>query len=786
MKHDGELDLAVGVSRRSRRWKNKKYKWSQFIDRLAQPFHTSETYKEFMAMAKADQDEIKDVGGYVGGYLRNSRRKVDCVVHRQLLTLDIDFAHLHFWEDFTLLYHNAAIMHSTHKHHEKSPRFRLIIPLAREVTPDEYVAVARRVAGDLGIDLFDGTTFDIHRLMYWQSTPKDQDYYFKFQDGPWVDPDEVLERYLDWTDTSLWPTSTAQMDRVQNAVGKQEDPETKKGVVGAFCRTYTIPEAIDTFLSKEYTEAGEGRYTYTKGTTSGGLVVYDDKFAFSHHGTDPCSGKLCNSFDLVRLHRFGHLDDDPKNGNTSFKAMQEFVLDDKEVKKIIASENLSNAQYEFADEVDVQEEDLDWMKELEIDSKGNYKSTAVNLNLIFSNDPRLAGLFKQNDFDGKRYVFGNLPWRRTNPPEVMKNVDYSGVRNYIESLYGITGNLKIDDCLTLEFDKHSFHPIKEYLLSLEWDGEKRLERLFIDYFGAADNLYSRQAAIKMAVGAVARIFRPGVKFDLVVTLVGVEGTGKSTFANKLGGEWFSDTFITVHGKEAFEQIQGAWIIEMAELAGLRKAEVETVKHFLTKRVDSFRPAYARVSETYPRQCIFIGTTNNKDFLKSNTGNRRFLPIDVRPEATVKSVFDDLDKQEVDQIWAEAYQLYKKGEPLYMDRDAEMMAKEEQVRHSELDERAGIIEEFLNVLLPHDWEERKLAERQMFWEDPLSEEGTVRRDHVCVAEVWCECFNRDKKDMTRYNTREINEMLKVIPGWEQINSTKNFPIYGKQKYYKRMV
>jgi len=787
MKHDGTIDLATGLSRKTRKWKNKKWKWSEIHERLSQEHKTTETHLEYMSAPRSEQSDIKDVGGYVGGYLRNGKRSPKNVAHRQLMTLDIDFAHIHFWDDYLVMFDNAAVLHSTHKHHSKSPRFRLILPMSRECSADEYVAVSRKIAGDLGIELFDSTTFEPNRLMYWPSSPSDVEHYFRSQDGPWVDVDEVLDSYIDWKDTSLWPTSTAQMDRVRNTVKKQQDPETKKGIIGIFCRAYDIEEVIDTFLPDDYKAAGAGRYTYTKGSTAGGLIVYDRKFAFSHHGTDPSGGQLCNAFDLVRIHMFGHLDEDSQasgGATPSFKAMQQFALNDDRTKTVLASENLSQAKYDFAEEQDFETEDVDWMKGLEIDSKGSYKPSAVNLNQIFNNDPRLSGLFKLNEFDGKRYVFANLPWRRTTPPEIMRNVDYSGVRNYIESMYGISGSLKIDDVLALKFEEHSFHPIREYVRGLTWDGIPRLDNLFIDYFGATDSIYTKEAARKMMVGAIARIFVPGVKFDMVITFVGKEGTGKSTFANKIGMQWYSDTFTTVHGKEAFEQIQGAWVMELAELSGLRKAEVESVKHFLTKQVDSFRPAYARVSESFPRQCIFIGTTNSADFLKSTTGNRRFIPIDVNVEAVTKSVWDDLGAHDVGQLWAEAFKLYRKGEKLYMSKEADAMAKEEQASHIEQDERAGIVGDYLKQLLPKDWDKRSPIERTLFLGSE-KDTGERIRDFVCAAEIWCECFEREKKDMDRYRTREINDIMKTMRGWEFVNSTKNFPHYGKQRYYRRV-
>ena len=217
-------------------------------------------------------------------------------------------------------------------------------------------------------------------------------------------------------------------------------------------------------------------------------------------------------------------------------------------------------------------------------------------------------------------------------------------------------------------------------------------------WGPDDNIYSREAIRKMLVGSIARVMNPGVKFDLVLMLVGPQGSGKSTFIKKLGKSWFSDTFLTVQGKEALEQIQGAWLIEIAELSGLRKAEVESVKHFISKSEDSFRPAYARTSEIYPRQCVFFGTTNDSEFLRDPTGNRRFMPVDVVPNNAKKDVFMELD-DEIDQIWAEAVVLYKSKEKLYLSHEAEKIAKSEQSSHSESDERKGIIEAYLERQLP---------------------------------------------------------------------------------------
>ncbi len=799
MIHDGKLNIAVGHSAQSVKWKNKAFTWSQFVDRIAENTVTPETYKEFIASSKAEQLKYKDQGGYVGGYLRNGKRSPKNVVHRQLLTLDIDFAHLDFWSDFTLQFENAAIIHGTHKHCKTDPRYRLLMPLDREVTPDEYVAIARAVAGTMDVEVFDNTTFETNRLMFWPSTPKDVDYYMQTQDGPWLCADDILDSYIDWTDTSLWPTSGQMLRELGANAKKQADPREKSGIVGAFCRTFSITEALEKFLTEEYIATDhEDRYTYTQGSTAGGLIVYEDTFAFSHHGTDPCSGKTSNAFDLVRLHKFGHLDNENQvqgQKPKSFAAMEEFARKDKEVKKTLAAETMESVRYDFAEVLDGEyEEELesvegdqdnnDWMAELDPDNRGNYISSSTNISLIFKHDPRLKEAFKQNLFDNKRYIFRTLPWRGIKKPEPIKNVDYSGIRNYIETIYGITGVQKIDDALALEFEKHSFHPIKDYLTGLKWDGNERIDYLLIDYFGAVDNIYTREAIRKSLVGAVARIFNPGVKFDMVLTIIGPQGCNKSTFIDKLGKDWYSDSFTTVHGKEAFEQLQGAWIIEIAEMSGFRKSDNEAVKLYVSKRVDTFRPAYGRSPEDFPRQNIFIGTSNTRQLFTDPTGGRRFNPVDVVVDDIIKSVWRDLDA-EVNQIWAEAVALYKAGEKLYLSPEAESIARLEQTSHSETDERRGLIEFYLDRELPKDWATRGLDERRMFLNDPeaYSEKG-VKRDRVCMVELWCECLGKNKEDADRYKTRDINDIMKSFPDWEYKPTTANFGAYGKQKYYQR--
>jgi len=785
IKNDGQVSLAVGNSKTSKHWKNRSIMYSALVDKLSQTTRTPETYAEYKKMSKTDRDRIKDVGGFVGGSLKEGRRKAENVQNRTMLTLDLDYVNGDVWESIELLFDFAITMYSTHTHTADNPRLRLIIPLSRPVLPDEYQAIARMIASDLGIDQFDDTTYEPCRLMFWPSTSSDGEYVFKVQDLPWLNPDEVLDRYtFGWQDVSYWPESSRARAKLNKAISKQEDPLNKKGIIGAFCRTYSISEAIAEFLSEVYVPgADETRYTYAEGSTSGGVVVYDDKFSYSHHGTDPASCILCNAFDLVRIHKFGELDDEakedtPANRMPSFTKMTELASSDKNVLVTIGQEKMMSAQEEF-DAVE-EEYDTDWLSELEYTEQGKLRSTISNFSLIIENEPLLMGKIAYNEFSNRANVIGQLPWRVKGNLQDWTDTDDSGLREFIEKHYGISSTAKCADALALSFEKHRFHPIKDYLNSLEWDGEKRVDTLLIDYLGAEDSKYVRTVTRKVLVAAVARVFNPGCKFDNMLILSGKQGVGKSTIIKKLGKEWYSDSLSTVSGKDAYEQLQGVWILEMAEMMATKKADIEATKHFLSKQEDIYRVAYGRRTSRFPRQCIFIGTSNEHEFLRDKTGNRRFWPVDIYEHEPKLDVFKDLDHEPV--------QLYKDKEPLYLSAEEEQEAKKQQDDHSEESAKAGLIEEYLNKPITDNWYSLSINDRRLyiqggdFGEEP---KGEIKRIKTCVMEIWCELFNGDPKQLTPLVSREINEILKGLKGWKQYDGRLRFgKIYGVQRAFVR--
>lgn len=787
LNNDGQVAISVGKSRFEDQWKNKKMLWTNLVAKLKIPVTTPEAYAEYKKMSKADQDKIKDVGGFVGGFLKNGRRKADSVECRQIISLDLDFAPVDFFDTLEILADYACCVYSTHKHSLETPRYRLLIPLNREVTADEYEAIARKIAEEIGIDYFDDTTYQPSRLMYWPSVSSDGQYFYSYLDYPFLSADSILAKYPDWTDTSYWPESSRAAGIRKKQADKQGDPCEKSGLIGAFCRTYTIPEAIEKFIPDAYIKCDTpNRYTYSGGSTAAGLVIYEDeKFAYSNHGTDPASGKLCNAFDLVRIHKFGAQDDEagadtPTTKLPSYKGMVEFVRSDNEVRLRLHEERQENAKEDFDREVD----DNSWVTKLDLDKQGGIENTLSNLTLILRNDPNLKGIVFNQLSDSMEIMEPDVPWKH--PGRFWRDADDAQLIGYIDDAYANFSQRNFDVAVTRVTDERSYHPIREYFDSLPvWDGVKRVDTLLIDYLNADDCDYTKAVTRKTLCAAIARIKRPGIKFDSMIVLNGPQGIGKSTLLAKLGGKWYADSLKLndTKDKTAAEKLQGYWIMEIPELAGLKKADTESLKAFLTCQDDKYRAAFGRRVSSHPRQCIFIGSTNAENgFLRDTTGNRRFWPVNVRKGAKKSSW--NLTEDIVKQIWAEAMEIYESGESLFLSKELSETAEERQTEAMEQDEREGIVREYLNKLLPEDWNSKDIYDRRNWINDELVMQGSVRRDRVCIMEIWCECFGKDKGSLKRQDSNEIVSIMRRMPDWKAIEVSSRFGIYGVAKGYER--
>ena len=393
---------------------------------------------------------------------------------------------------------------------------------------------------------------------------------------------------------------------------------------------------------------------------------------------------------------------------------------------------------------------------LETSSTGVTLTTVDNFVQILRADPAFKGL----QYNELTYSPEQL---RDGKPERWTDYDDACTRHYIERKYKIHSKPKCDDALRIVFGENKYHPIRQIIDRLEWDGKPRIHTFLHKWTKCDDTPYTREVSRLIFAGGIHRLYRPGCKFDDMPVLIGTkQGEGKSTLVRWLAlqDEFFAEV-TQFEGNVAIEQLSGAWICEVSELLAMtRIKEQEAVKSYLTRIKDHYREPYAQRSEDRPRQCIFIGTTNKEQFLTDKTGNRRFYPVKVR-----SSGYDIFDHEkecraEIMQCWAEAKALFDKDKlQPFADRALYEVIRAQQAEAVEDDYRVGMITSYLE---------------------------TKDTDEVCVLELWQNALQYgdygkpDKKDST-----EIGLIMQNFPDWEKQTATKRFPTYGKQRYWKRV-
>lgn len=789
-----KYSIAVGNSCEAKFWSNEEVTFDELCQRLSNTKYTSETVEQYKHFNKEERNKAKDNGGFVGGKLKGTKRGVSEVLFRSMLTLDLDRAKIGFIDKFTAESKYLSCLYTTHSHTKEEPRCRVIVPLSRDVTPDEYNAIARLFASQFGIEQFDACSFRIAQLMFYPTTPKDGEFIFKKIEGERLNPDKFLADYPMWHDISTLPLTPDELPKNNVQRGrKKKDPTELKGVIGAFCRAYTVQEAIETYLSDVYEPTDKNnRYSLKSADSKGGLIIYDDKYAFSHHATDIACGRELNAFQLVMLHLFG------SDNNEAVKKMKEVARDDERVRTQLILDNGEFDEDEINDDSQSESPSVskakpvkDWISKLSIGIDGAIENTSKNLEIILENDKNLQG-FAYNELSNRVEVIGRVPWDRPKDNRFWREADESQLRLYIDKKYIEFKERNFEVAFNSIVDNRRFHPVRDYLDSLpKWDGVKRVEEVFIKFLSADDNDYTRAITKKTFAACVARAYHPGTKFDSIPVLDGAQGIGKSTLIKYLAGEeFFSDnlSLTDMNDKTAAEKIQGNWLIEIGELSGMKKADIEKVKSFVSTTDDKYRASYGRVVESHPRQCVIFATVNGdgRGYLRDITGNRRFWIVKCN-QTLQKRMWDENDKNYRDQFWSEAKEIYESGEELYLEGSLLDIATDYQNEALEQDERVGIVEQYLNRLLPTNWHEMDLYKRRSFLngDDFICEKGTIQRTEVSNAEIWCECFGKSQSDLKSSDSYQLAAIMKQIGGWERTSSIKKQPIYGRQKIYKKV-
>lgn len=416
----------------------------------------------------------------------------------------------------------------------------------------------------------------------------------------------------------------------------------------------------------------------------------------------------------------------------------------------------------------------DWKEDFHYSMNGMIKKNAHNMLLIFKNDENLKGKFAYNLLTRKSEIIGNVPWVRADDSKTLSDFDDACLRNYISVTYDIEAKELIYDTLNEIILQNKYHPIRDFLNKVrgKWDGISRIDTLLIDFFDAEDNELNRYQTRLALIGAVKRAFQSGCKFDYVLTLKGDQGLGKSSFFERLAfnKEWFTDSLDEIRGKDAKEQIQGKWIIELGEMAAVGKGDQKRIKQFITSTADEFRQSYGRRTNHFPRQCIFVATTNDDHPLKDDTGGRRWWIVEVKSRW-----FEKNKPLEVEQIWAEAVKIYdqmeRNNEPLKLPNHLEEQAKKIQNENTD----KGLYSAEIEFILQRGYIEKSDINGAKI-KEPINE--------TCAYHVWSEVLGRYKHDINKATAREINAVLKNLDGWECIGR-RQFKDYGKQTIYKRI-
>lgn len=766
---DLTLDLSVAPSVSSRRWEAATLTWERLVDRAHNP------------------EAVKDCGGYVAGRLKGTTRRKGQVEYRSAVTLDADAAS----ETLPAVVAGLglrALVHSTYSHTRAHPRYRVIFPImGLGLSEEEYPRVARGLMEALGEAQFDPGSTQPERLMFWPATANPDEYEVVECDGETATAQGLLR---DFGGLQAAPDHKA---------GPKRDPKELPGVAGAFNRVYDMARAVAEFhLPYDPVDGEPNRWHYTPAESEGGVIVYPDGYVFSNHASDPAYGRALSMFDLVALHVYGGEDraagvpqsTAPADRPSIQRAMREFAARPEIVTELVAAD--------FAD-VDGDEDGArglpEWVLEFHLHPKtGKPIDDVHNWDLLMAHDPVLRALAR-NEMDLTTVTRRPFPWRavEAGKDDALTNADRAQISAHLQRAYNMPrpAQEQLNGVIDMVAQDNAFHPVVEYLECLEWDGISRVET----YLPGAPDDYTRRVARLVAVQAVARALDPGVKVDNCLILTGRQGLGKSWFVETMARGW-TCTLGPIEGSGLRDTVMAmtrSWVTVADEGFAMKKADAEALKQFVTLTHDVIRLPYAREHVKLPRRQVIWGTTNDAVFLRAQEGNRRFLIVEVAE----KLDFGKYTSAYVDQVWAEAVHIWKTSKAQYGLKDnpelflsASEEAAAESVRSmaTEEDSMTGLIQAYLDTLVPANWADMSPDERISWLRD--EEQGIVSGTHqidvVCSLEIWEIALGHERGKHSRVDILQITNALKQLPGWfGPMPKPTRLPFYGPQRVFARL-
>lgn len=765
---DLTLDLSVAPSVSSRRWEAATLTWERLVDRAHNP------------------ESVKDCGGYVAGRLKGTARKKGQVEYRSAVTLDADAAS----ETLPAVVAGLglrALVHSTYSHTRAHPRYRVIFPIMGPgLSEEEYPRVARGLMEALGEAQFDPGSTQPERLMFWPATANPDEYEVVECQGETATAQGLLR---DFGGLQATPDHKA---------GPKRDPKELPGVAGAFNRVYDMARAVAEFhLPYDPVEGEPNRWHYTPAESEGGVIVYPDGYVFSNHASDPAYGRALSMFDLVALHVYGGEDraagvpqsTAPADRPSIQRAMREFAARPEIVTELVGAD--------FADDETGEDSAAlpEWVLGLHLHPKtGKPLDDVHNWDLLMRHDLVLRALAR-NEMDLTTVTRRPFPWRtvEAGKDDALTNADRAQISAHLQRAYNMPrpAQEQLNGVIDMVAQDNAFHPVVEYLEGLEWDGVSRIET----YLPGAADAYTRRVARLVAVQAVARALDPGVKVDNCLILTGRQGLGKSWFVETMARGW-TCTLGPIEGSGLRDTVMAmtrSWVTVADEGFAMKKADAEALKQFVTLTHDVIRLPYAREHVKLPRRQVIWGTTNDAVFLRAQEGNRRFLIVEVAE----KLDFGKYSDEYVNQVWAEAVHIWKTSKAQYGLKDnpglflsASEEAAAESVRSmaTEEDSMTGLIQAYLDTLVPENWVEMSPEERISWLRD--EEQGIVSGTHpidvVCSLEIWEIALGRERGKHSRVDILQITNALKQLPGWfGPMPKPTRLPFYGPQRVFARL-